>query len=89
MLILLLTKVKQNKTNNAKMHIEVLDELQPNQWPMEAGNCAIRCTGVALSMAAGLLCTGMLGTGARIIALLGGPCTDGPGMVKIPLLFMI
>ncbi|KAG2561822.1 hypothetical protein PVAP13_8KG124800 [Panicum virgatum] len=59
----------------------LLDELQPDQWPVEAGNRAIRCTGVALSVAAGLLGACMPGTGARIIALLGGPCTEGPGMI--------
>ncbi|GJN04365.1 hypothetical protein PR202_ga21908 [Eleusine coracana subsp. coracana] len=59
----------------------LLDELQPDQWPVEAGNRAIRCTGVALSVAAGLLGACMPGTGARIIALLGGPCTEGPGVI--------
>ena len=63
--------------------LQLLDELQPDQWPVEAGNRAIRCTGVALSVAAGLLGACMPGTGARIIALLGGPCTEGPGVVKI------
>lgn len=51
---------------------------------MEAGNRARRCTGVALSVAAGLLGACMPGTGARIIALVGGPCTEGPGMVIVP-----
>jgi protein transport protein SEC23 len=70
--------------------MQLLDELQPDQWPVEAGNRAIRCTGVALSVAAGLLGACMPGTGARIIALLGGPCTEGPGMVKItPVLLLI
>jgi hypothetical protein len=70
--------------------MQLLDELQPDQWPVEAGNRAIRCTGVALSVAAGLLGACMPGTGARIIALLGGPCTEGPGMVKItPILLLI
>ncbi|CAM0150497.1 unnamed protein product [Urochloa decumbens] len=59
----------------------LLDELQPDQWPVEAGHRAIRCTGVALSVAAGLLGACMPGTGARIIALLGGPCTEGPGVI--------
>ena len=66
----------------------MLDELQPDQWPVEAGNRAIRCTGVALSVAAGLLGACMPEIGARIFAI-GGPCTEGPGMVKIPVLFMI
>ncbi|KAF7042834.1 hypothetical protein CFC21_052323 [Triticum aestivum] len=59
----------------------LLDELQPDQWPVEAGNRAIRCTGVALNVAAGLLGACVPGTGARIIALLGGPCTEGPGVI--------
>lgn len=63
--------------------MQLLDELQPDQWPVEAGNRAIRCTGVALNVAAGLLGACMPGTGARIIALLGGPCTEGPGVVNI------
>lgn len=55
---------------------------------MEAGNRALRCTGVALSVAAGLLGACMPGTGAHIIALVGGPCTEGPGMVTVPSLLM-
>ncbi|KAJ6809322.1 protein transport protein SEC23 [Iris pallida] len=59
----------------------LLDELQRDQWPVEAGSRALRCTGVALSVAAGLLGACMPGTGARIITLVGGPCTEGPGMI--------
>ncbi|RWW68174.1 hypothetical protein BHE74_00024311 [Ensete ventricosum] len=44
-----------------------------DQWPVEAGNRPLRCTGVALSVAAGLLGACNAGTGARIIALVGGP----------------
>ncbi|XP_077212973.1 protein transport protein SEC23 E-like [Tasmannia lanceolata] len=59
----------------------LLDELQTDQWPVQSGNRALRCTGVALSVAAGLLGACMPGTGARIIALVGGPCTEGPGTI--------
>ncbi|CAL9074355.1 unnamed protein product [Musa textilis] len=59
----------------------LLDELQTDQWPVEAGNRALRCTGVALNVASGLLGACMPGTGARIVALVGGPCTQGPGMI--------
>ncbi|KAK8682715.1 hypothetical protein V6N13_055090 [Hibiscus sabdariffa] len=59
----------------------LLDELQPDQWPVQAGRRASRCTGVALSVAAGLLGACLAGTGARIIALVGGPCTEGPGTI--------
>ena len=48
---------------------------------MAPGTRASRCTGVALSVAAGLLGACLPGTGARIVALVGGPCTEGPGTV--------
>lgn len=63
---------------------QLLDELQIDLWPVQSGNRASRCTGVALSVAAGLLGACLPGTGARIIALVGGPCTEGPGMVSFP-----
>ncbi|KAK7359340.1 hypothetical protein VNO77_01295 [Canavalia gladiata] len=59
----------------------VLDELQTDQWPVSPGRRPARCTGVALSVAAGLLAACNPGTGARIIALVGGPCTEGPGSI--------
>ena len=59
----------------------MLDELQTDQWPVQTGHRASRCTGVALSVATGLLGACLPGTGARIVALVGGPCTEGPGMV--------
>ncbi|MCL7024876.1 hypothetical protein MKW94_005137 [Papaver nudicaule] len=59
----------------------VLDELQPDQWPVEPGHRALRCTGVALNVAAGLVGACLPGTGARIIALVGGPCTEGSGKI--------
>ncbi|KAG4975459.1 hypothetical protein AAZX31_11G258200 [Glycine max] len=59
----------------------LLDELQMDQWPVPPGRRPARCTGVALSVAAGLLSACNPGTGARIIALVGGPCTEGPGAI--------
>lgn len=59
----------------------LLDELQPDQWPIPPGSRALRCTGVALSVASGLLGACLPGTGARIVALVGGPCTEGPGTI--------
>nr|XP_025693492.1 protein transport protein Sec23A isoform X2 [Arachis hypogaea] len=61
----------------------LLDELQTDQWPVPPGSRPARCTGVALSVAAGLLGACIPGTGARIIALVGGPCTEGPGTVGV------
>lgn len=62
---------------------QLLDELQPDQWPVAPRTRPSRCTGVALSVAAGLLGACMPGTGARIVALVGGPCTEGPGTVNL------
>ncbi|XP_042065137.1 protein transport protein SEC23-like isoform X1 [Salvia splendens] len=59
----------------------LLDELSTDQWPIAPGNRALRCTGVALSVGSGLLSASMAGTGARIILLVGGPCTEGPGSI--------
>lgn len=59
----------------------LLEELETDQWPVAPGNRSLRCTGVALSVAAGLLGACMPGTGARIVALVGGPCTEGPGSI--------
>ncbi|KVI00365.1 Gelsolin domain-containing protein [Cynara cardunculus var. scolymus] len=62
--------------------IQLLEELGTDQWPVAPGNRSLRCTGVALSVAAGLLGACLPGTGARMVALVGGPCTEGPGSVS-------
>ncbi|XP_071690224.1 protein transport protein SEC23 E-like [Rutidosis leptorrhynchoides] len=59
----------------------LLEELGTDQWPVAPGNRSLRCTGVALSVAAGLVGACLPGTGARIVALVGGPCTEGPGSI--------
>lgn len=59
----------------------VLDELQRDPWPVQSDQRAARCTGTALTVAAGLLGACVPGTGARILAFLGGPCTEGSGMI--------
>ncbi|KAI9076124.1 hypothetical protein K1719_034281 [Acacia pycnantha] len=41
----------------------LLDELQTDQWPVPPGSRPARCTGVALSVAAGLLGACVPGTG--------------------------
>ncbi|KAI3738465.1 hypothetical protein L2E82_28497 [Cichorium intybus] len=61
----------------------LLEELETDQWPVAPGNRSLRCTGVALSVASGLLGACMPGTGARIVALVGGPCTEGPGSIEL------
>ncbi|KAK1381122.1 Protein transport protein SEC23 [Heracleum sosnowskyi] len=59
----------------------LLEELGTDLWPVPPGDRSLRCTGVALSVASGLLGACLPGTGARIIALVGGPCTEGPGSI--------
>lgn len=59
-----------------------MDNLGTDKWPVPPGNRARRCTGVALSVAAGLLAACAANSSGRIIALVGGPCTEGPGAVK-------
>ncbi|XP_014666484.1 PREDICTED: protein transport protein Sec23A-like [Priapulus caudatus] len=60
---------------------DLLGELQEDPWPVQQGKRPLRSTGVALSIAAGLLECTYPNTGARIMLFIGGPCTQGPGMV--------
>ena len=64
-------------------YTQVLDELQKDPWPVPADQRAPRCTGTALTIAAHLLGVCVPGSGARIMAFLGGPATEGPGSVSI------
>ncbi|KAK3123658.1 hypothetical protein QOZ80_8AG0634260 [Eleusine coracana subsp. coracana] len=59
----------------------IIEELQKDPWPVPADQRASRCTGAALSVAAGLLGVCVPGSGARIMAFIGGPSTEGPGSI--------
>ncbi|CAL5012979.1 unnamed protein product [Urochloa decumbens] len=59
----------------------VIEELQRDPWPVPADERSSRCTGVALSVAASLLGVCVPGSGARIMAFVGGPSTEGPGSI--------
>ncbi|RWR87276.1 zinc finger protein [Cinnamomum micranthum f. kanehirae] len=59
----------------------VLEELQKDPWAVPANQCAVRCTGTALSVAACLLGACVPGSGARIMAFVGGPSTEGAGAI--------
>ncbi|XP_066352244.1 protein transport protein SEC23 C-like [Miscanthus floridulus] len=59
----------------------VIEELQKDPWPVPADKRSSRCTGVALSVAASLLGVCVPGSGARIMAFVGGPSTEGPGSI--------
>uniref|UniRef100_A0A8W8IEP9 Protein transport protein SEC23 n=1 Tax=Magallana gigas TaxID=29159 RepID=A0A8W8IEP9_MAGGI len=60
---------------------DLLGELQRDPWPVSQGKRPLRSTGVAMSIAVGLLECTFPNTGARIMLFAGGPCTQGPGMV--------
>lgn len=59
----------------------VLEELQKDPWPIPVDQRASRCTSTALSVAASLLGACVPGSGARIMAFIGGPSTEGPGAI--------
>lgn len=61
-----------------------LEQLQRDPWPVANDKRALRCTGVALSVAVGLLETSFQNAGGRIMLFAGGPGTEGPGLVVGP-----
>ena len=60
---------------------DLLGELQRDPWSVAQGKRPLRSVGAALSIAVGLLECTFPNTGARIMTFMGGPCTQGPGMV--------
>ncbi|OQV18774.1 Protein transport protein Sec23A [Hypsibius exemplaris] len=60
---------------------EVIDQIQRDPWPTTAGKRSQRATGAALGIAVSLLESCFPNTGARTMLFVGGPCTQGPGMV--------
>ncbi|RKP02241.1 hypothetical protein CXG81DRAFT_18068 [Caulochytrium protostelioides] len=62
----------------------ILEQLQQDAWPVRQEMRPLRCTGVALSVAIGLLDAVAGNSGSRIMLFSGGPCTEGPGMVVGP-----
>lgn len=63
---------------------KALEQLQKDPWPVASDRRNLRCTGVALSVAVGLLETSFQNAGGRIMLFAGGPATEGPGMVVGP-----
>lgn len=63
---------------------KALEQLQKDPWPVANDRRSLRCTGVALSVAVGLLETSFQNAGGRIMLFAGGPATEGPGMVVGP-----
>jgi protein transport protein SEC23 len=63
---------------------KALEQLQKDPWPISSDRRNLRCTGVALSVAVGLLETSFQNAGGRIMLFAGGAATEGPGMVVGP-----
>lgn len=59
----------------------VLEALQQDPWPVVSDKRPLRCTGVALSVAIGLLESSFQNAGGRIMLFCGGPATEGPGTI--------
>ncbi|KAF4591521.1 protein transporter SEC23 [Ophiocordyceps camponoti-floridani] len=60
---------------------KALESLQKDPWPTATDRRSLRCTGVALSVAIGLMESSFQNSGGRIMLFAGGPATEGPGMV--------
>ncbi|KKA28589.1 hypothetical protein TD95_004730 [Thielaviopsis punctulata] len=63
---------------------KALEQLQRDPWPVANDRRSLRCTGVALSVAVGLMETSFQNAGGRIMLFAAGPATEGPGMVVGP-----
>mmetsp|Transcript_3147 Transcript_3147/g.4293 ORF Transcript_3147/g.4293 Transcript_3147/m.4293 type:complete len:766 (-) Transcript_3147:258-2555(-) len=59
----------------------ILEDLQRDPWPVTSDARIQRCTGVAMSVACGLLESSCPRQGARIMMFVGGPATVGPGLI--------
>eukprot|EP00741_Cyanophora_paradoxa_P008894 tig00001408_g8610.t1 len=59
----------------------IFEELQRDPWPVQAEHRPLRATGVALSVAIGLLECTYPNHGGRVLMFLGGPATSGPGQI--------
>ena len=60
----------------------ILDDLQSDPWPTKQGCRPERCTGTAMNIAISLVeSAGGQNRGSRIVNLIGGPVTFGPGKI--------
>lgn len=59
----------------------ILEDIQPDPQVIKPEIRRLRSTGAALSVAIGLLENSFPNSAARIMLFVGGPCTQGPGMV--------
>ncbi|OMH82893.1 Protein transport protein SEC23 [Zancudomyces culisetae] len=62
----------------------ILEQLTRDPWPVPNDRRPLRCTGVAVSVAVGLMEAAYPNSGGRIMVFTGGAATQGPGMVVGP-----
>ncbi len=62
---------------------DLLGELQRDPWPVQQGHRPLRSTGVALSIAVGLLEASYPNCGARIMTFVGGACSQVRNLIII------
>lgn len=60
---------------------DLIGELQRDPWPVPQGKRHLRSTGAALAISVGLLESLYPNSGSRVLLFIGGPCTQGPGMI--------
>nr|XP_039259214.1 protein transport protein Sec23A-like [Styela clava] len=60
---------------------DLLGELQRDPWPVTQGKRPLRSVGTALAIAVGLLECSFPNIPSRIMLFMGGPGTQGPGMI--------
>jgi protein transport protein SEC23 len=60
---------------------DIIDEIQNDPFTVRTGQRPLRSTGAALSIAVGMLESMYPNTGARVMMFVGGPPTQGLGMV--------
>lgn len=62
---------------NVDMNLtDMINDIQPDPWPVPLGTRPLRSTGAALSVAIGLLEVTFPNAGARVMLFVGGPCTQ-------------
>ena len=63
---------------------QLINDMGVSAWPDVKGHRSIRCTGSALSLAAGVLDIFFAKRPARVLAFLSGICCEGPGKAVAP-----
>jgi len=60
---------------------DIVSDLRRDPWPTHVKHRALRSTGAALAVAVSILEACYPNCGARVLTMMGGACSHGPGMV--------